>query len=531
MTTEQHLQQEAPANINAMGFIMTRSTLLSCLVCSAALMWLNGCAMLGPDFATPDSKSPTSWSEEDNKLFLKPTEDETLGWWSTFNDPTLDTLIELFSTQNLTLQTAAVRILEARAQLARVQGTIYPQKQEMTGDLFTIGAEQTQATIDRYYNVASLGFDVDWEMDFWGKFRRSIESADANLLATIADYEDILVSLTAETARTYVDIRTLQERIALARKNEELQQNSLDLVNLQFEAGVVTELDVLQAKTLLSTTRAAIPNLEAALASATYGLAVLVGVLPEEIDALLEPDLPIPEVTNQVATVLPAELLRRRPDVRRAEMRAAAQSAQIGVAQTELYPSFSLFGSIGWTASDIGDSSLADIFESNSFSYTFGPTFTWNLFNYGRLKNEVRIQDARYQQTILNYQNTVLNAAREVEDAMKSLVNSYVEAQYVEASVETSQRSTDLSLLQYEEGLIDYQRVLDSIRSLTLRQDAYAQTKGKIATNAIGLYKAFGGGWDIDYQNDLLLPEATLDEMAERTDWGNFLNAEGNGNE
>ncbi len=503
-----------------------QNTLRYCLALGAALLWLNGCAMLGPDFETPDSKSPVSWSEEDNDLFLKPTEEETIGWWSTFNDPTLDKLIKLFSTQNLNLQTAAVRILEARAQLALVQGTIYPQKQEMNGDLFTIGDEQTQVTIDRYYNVASLGFDVDWEMDFWGKYRRSIESADANLLATIADYEDILVSLTAEVARTYVNIRTLQERIALARKNEELQQNSLDLVNLQFEAGVVTELDVLQAKTLLSTTRAAIPNFEAALASAKYGLAVLVGMLPEEIDAMLEPDRPIPEVTSQVATVLPAQLLRRRPDVRRAEMRAAAQSAQIGVARTELYPSFSLFGSIGWSASDIGDNSLTDIFESNSFSYTFGPTFKWNLFNYGRLKNEVRIQDARYQQTILNYQNTVLNAAREVEDAMKSLVNSFAEAHFVEASVETSQRSTDLSLLQYEEGLIDYQRVLDSIRSLTLRQDEYAQTKGKIATNAISLYKAFGGGWDVDYQNDLLLPEETLDQMKERTDWGNFLNVD-----
>ena len=510
---------------------MIQNTLRYSLVLGAALLWINGCAMLGPDFETPESKSPTTWSEKDNDLFLKPTADETIGWWSTFNDPTLNNLIELYSTQNLTLQSAAVRILEARARLALVQGTIYPQNQQMNGDLFTIGDELTAATIDRYYNYGSLGFDVGWEMDFWGKYRRSIESADANLLSTIADYEDILVSLTAETARTYVNIRTLQERIALARKNEELQQDSLDLVNLQFEAGVVTELDVLQAKTLLSTTRAAIPKFEASLASAKYGLALLVGVLPEEIDVLIEPNRPIPEVTSQVATYLPAELLRRRPDIRRAEMRAAAQSAQIGVARAELYPSFSLFGSIGWTATDIGDNSLGDIFESNNFAYTFGPTFKWNLFNYGRLKNEVRIQDARYQQTILNYQNTVLNAAREVEDVMKNLVKSLEEAQHIEASVDSSQRSTELSLLQYEEGLVDYNRVLDSIRSLTVRQDEYAQTKGKIATNAIGLYKAFGGGWEIDYQNDLLLPEETVTEMEERTDWGNFLKVEENEDE
>jgi NodT family efflux transporter outer membrane factor (OMF) lipoprotein len=510
---------------------MTRSTLSYCLALGAALLWLNGCAMLGPDFETPDAKSPTSWSEEDDPLILKPSEDDTIGWWTTFNDPTLDKLIELFSTQNLTLQTAAVRILEARAQLGLVQGTIYPQQQEMTGDIFTIGDEETQVTVDRYYNAASIGFDVGWEMDFWGKYRRSIESADANLLSTIADYEDVLVSLTAETARTYVNIRTLQERIKLAQNNADRQQESLDLVNLQFEAGVVTELDVLQAKTLLSTTRAAIPNLEAALYSAKYALALLVGVLPEEIDALLEPNQPIPEVAGQVATVLPAELLRRRPDIRRAEMQAAAQSAQIGVARAELYPSFSLFGSIGWSANDIGDNSLGEIFESNSFSYTFGPAFRWQLFNYGRLKNEVRIQDARYQQTILNYQNTVLNAAREVEDAMKSLVNSFEEAKYIQASVESSERSTELSTLQYEEGLVDYQRVLDSIRSLTVRQDEFAQTKGEIATNAIGLYKAFGGGWEVDYQNDLLLPEETVIEMEGRTDWGKFLDEPGEGND
>jgi outer membrane protein TolC len=260
-------------------------------------------------------------------------------------------------------------------------------------------------------------------------------------------------------------------------------------------------------------------------------LALLVGVLPEEIDALLEPSQPIPEVAGQVATVMPAELLRRRPDIRRAEMQAAAQSAQIGVARAELYPSFSLFGSIGWSANDIGDNSLGEIFESNSFSYTFGPAFRWQLFNYGRLKNEVRIQDARYQQTILNYQNTVLNAAREVEDAMKSLVNSFEEAKYIQASVESSERSTELSTLQYEEGLVDYQRVLDSIRSLTVRQDEFAQTKGEIATNAIGLYKAFGGGWEVDYQNDLLLPEETVIEMEGRTDWGKFLDEPGEGND
>lgn len=496
---------------------------IATFLAAAALLGSSGCTMLGPDFETPASKTPATWSEADNELFKKPSVDETISWWSTFNDPTLNHLIDLFSKQNLTLQSAALRIIEARAQLGIVEGYLYPQSQEMNGDLYTIGTEETAATIDRNFNSASIGFDVGWEMDFWGKYRRSIESADANLLANVADYEDILISLTAETARVYVSIRTLQERINLAQKNAELQGNSLDLVNLQFEAGVVTELDVLQAKTLLYTTQAAIPRFEAALASAKYGLAVLVGILPEQIDELLQPISPIPEMSSKANVSLPAELLRRRPDVRRSEMQAAAQSAQIGIARAELYPSFSLFGSIGWGATDIGDGSLGDIFNSNSFSYTFGPTFTWNLFNYGRLKNEVRVQDARYQQTILTYQNTVLNAAREVEVAMNNLVGSYKEAEYLDAGVSSSQRSTDLSMLQYQEGLIDYQRVLDSIRSLTTRQDQYAQVKGEKATYAIALYKAFGGGWQIDFENDPLLPEEMIIEMEERTDWDGYL--------
>jgi len=502
---------------------MRYQNLCASLLCAASLFIFSGCMMLGPDFKTPAGKTPHAWSEDDNELFKRTSAEEAINWWSTFNDPTLNRLIDLFARQNLTLQGAALRIIEARAQLALVQGYLYPQSQNMSGNLLTSGDEQTPTTVDRYYNVASIGFDVGWEMDFWGKYRRSIESADANLLAQIADYEDILVSLTAETARTYVTIRTLQERISLGKKNTQLQQNSLDLVQLQFDAGVVTELDVLQAQTLLSSTKAAIPNLEASLASAKNGLAVLVGVLPEDIDRLLAPDRPIPELSGQVSVSLPAELLRRRPDVRRSEMQAAAQSAQVGIAKSELYPSFSLIGAIGWSSSDAAGGSIGDIFESNSFSYTFGPTFTWKLFNYGRLKNEVRVQDARYQQTVINYQNTVLNAAREAEDAMKNLVQSYKEAEYLASGVNSSQRSTELSTLQYKEGLIDYQRVLDSIRSLTTRQDQYAQVRGKIATNVIALYKAFGGGWDVVYDNGRFIPAATIREMEERTDWNGFF--------
>ncbi len=484
--------------------------------------------MLGPDHSTPEMELPEEWSQQKSELFQYPSTSEQAAWWTFFADPTLNRLIDLTYSGNLTLQTAAVRILEARAQLGIVQGNLYPQMQEVNGDAFTIGT--TGPSDDRYYNSASISFDLGWEMDFWGKFRRGIESADANLLSIVADYDDLLVSLSAEVARTYINIRTLDERIRLARKNADLQEKSLDLVKIQLEAGVVTELDVLQAQTLLSSTKATIPALEANRISFANSLAVLIGVFPNEIHSILGEPTGIPAMEKAIVMEIPAELLRRRPDIRRQEMQAAAQAAQIGIARAELFPSFTLFGSIGWSANDRGTNSLDDIFSSNSFAYNFGPAFQWNLFHYGRLKNAVRVQDARYQQTLLAYQNSVLNAARDVEDALGLLSKTVTQARFLRDGIDTSQKSTDLSMLQYQEGLVDYQRVLDATRSLTTKQDQFAQTQGQIATSVVALYKAFGGGWEVAPQKNII-PEEMQREMSNRTDWGKQLPISQPGNE
>ncbi len=479
---------------------------------------VSACTMLGPDFQPPEPELPETWSE--SAEYKKLSEKENIEWWKLFNDPTLDKLIDTAYAQNLSLRSAGLRIMESRAFLGLVQGNIYPQSQQLNGDIMTIGT--TGPATDRYYNAASIGFDVGWEIDFWGKFSRSIESADASLFASIADYDDVLVSLTAEVARTYTSIRTLEERIRLAIKNSELQQDGLNLVTLQFEAGTVTELDVQQAKTLLSTTLTTIPSLQSALQQNRNGLAILLGIFPEDLGKFLNSSGTIPAATPDIAVGIPADLLRRRPDIRKAEMQTAAQSAQVGVALTELYPSFTLFGSLGWSANDIGDNSLGDLFDSNSFSYSFGPSFKWNILNYGRIKNQVRIQDARLEQLITVYQNIVLNAAREVEDSMTALIYSQKEAQYLIQGVTSSQRSVELSLLQYREGFVDYQRVLDSTRALTQKQDQYAQLQGQIATDFISLYKALGGGWQIRIGKDFV-PQEVTEKMEERTDWGNLL--------
>ncbi len=495
---------------------LAKVRLYSVLVASA--LSFSGCAMLGPDFSSPEPELPENWSNV--SAFQKASEEENVAWWKQFNDPTLDYLIQTAYEQNLSLRTAGLRILESRAQLGLVKGNMFPQSQNLNGDIMTIGT--TGPASNRYYNAASIGFDVGWELDFWGKFSRSIESADASLFASIADYDDVLVSLTAEVARSYTSLRTLEERIRLAKKNSELQQDGLQLVGHQFEAGTVTELDVQQATTLLNTTLATIPSLQSALQQTRNSLAILLGVFPEDLGEFLHGAGSIPTATPELAVGIPADLLRRRPDIRKAEMQTAAQSAQVGVAVTELYPSFTLFGSLGWSASDMGENSLGDIFDSNSFSYSFGPAFKWNILNYGRIKNQVRIQDARLEQLITSYQNVVLNAAREVEDSMTALVYARKEEKYLRLGVISSERSVELSLLQYEEGFADYQRVLDSTRALTQKQDQYAQLQGKMATDFISMYKALGGGWQIRLGKDFV-PQDVKEKMEERTDWGNLL--------
>lgn len=489
-----------------------------------SLLLFVGCAPIGPDYQSPQAQVNEIWSAGQAEAFANQATDENLNWWTHFNDPVLGSLIQTAYEQNLSLLTAGLRIMEARARLALVRGNSYPQLQEMNGNLTQIGA--TNAAPERYYTSAAVGFDAAWEMDFWGKFRRSIESADAALLADIASYDDILVTLTAEVARTYINIRTLEERLRLAEKNAKIQQDALKLIVYQFEAGTVTKLDILQGETLLSATLSTIPSLNNSLQQSRNGLAILLGKPPGELKGLINGPASIPAISSQIAIGVPSDLLRRRPDVRNAEMQTAAQSALVGVALAELYPSFTLFGSLGWNTTNSGDNDLNNIFDSDNYSYSFGPSFKWNLFHYDRIKNQVRIQDARLQQFITTYQDTVLNAAREVENSMAALVYTQEEAEYLRKGVSSSKESMELSMLQYQEGLIDYQRVLDPTRALTQKQDQYAQIKGRMATNAIAMFKALGGGWEMRIGNEYI-PEKVRETMEERTDWGDLLQGSG----
>lgn len=491
-----------------------------------------GCAV-GPDYIRPQAPEMTEWIEkEDPKIKSEPA--DLAAWWKRFNDPVLDTLIETAYRQNLSLRIAGIRILEARAQLGIAVGSQYPQLQQLRGDYTGYGLSEntanTTAAIDTNFTEANIGFDAGWELDFWGRFRRAVESGVWNLDASIADYDDILVTLTAEVARTYVVIRTLERRLAIARENVKIQERSLQIARVRFEGGDVTELDVAQARALLGDTQASIPRLEDQLRQAKNGLAVLLGMLPGDVEPMLGAPGLIPEAPRDVAVGVPAELLRRRPDIRLAESRMAAQCSLIGVAKADLYPRFTLFGSIGLSASNAaltaagfpGGSSLSDIWNSDSLSYYGGIGFAWDIFNYGRIKNQVRVQDARFQQLVVNYKDTVLRAAQETEDGLSAFLKSQEEVVFLRESATAATRSVELSMIQYGEGLTDYQRVLDTQRFQTQAQDLLTSTQGSVLINLIATYKALGGGWESRVGKDFV-PEELKKEMEERTDWGNLL--------
>ena len=496
------------------------------------LLLVGGCTKVGPDFVKPDAPIAEQWTET-GELQLIPTENDHEDWWEAFKDPVLNKLVNEAYNQNLTLQIAGLRIVEARAQLGLAAGSAWPQQQQATlGAAYSKPSDNTagSAFLTDTWNY-NTGLQIGWEVDFWGKFRRGIESADAALLASIADYDTVLVSLTADVANTYVVIRTFQERLAIARENVKIQERSLNIADVRFRNGATTELDVQQAKTLLFNTQASIPALEAGLRQSENALSILLGMPPGKIQQMLGQDGKIPAPPTEVAIGIPADLLRRRPDVRGAELQAAAQSALIGVAKADFYPSVALLGSIGLSATEAsnttasGKSGIGEWFTSNSLTYMGGPSVTWNIFNYGQISNNVRTQDARLQQLLVNYQNVVLQAAQEVEDSTVGFVRTQEQERYLSQSVISALRSVDLAVIQYRDGAVDYTRVLNSQQSLITQQDQATVTRGQIAQNLVGMYRALGGGWQLRAGRDFI-PEATKDVMSERTNWGNVLTPE-----
>jgi NodT family efflux transporter outer membrane factor (OMF) lipoprotein len=499
-----------------------------------SVMLLAGCAMVGPNFTTPVSEVPEAWSNVDDPR-IEPTREEHANWWQAFNDPALNALIEKAYEGNLGLQIAGLRVYEARAALGRVEGFLYPQSQRIGARVTRIELSENAEPISNLPDVVAdntdtsfsnygVGIDAIWELDFWGRYRRGIEAADANLAGSIANYDDMLVTLTGEVASAYVILRTLEERLAIAQRNVDVQKRSLKIADVRFRNGITTELDVQQAKALLYNTESLIPFLEAGIVKAKHVISLLLGQPPGQLSEILSQSQSIPVGPESIAVGVPGELLRRRPDVRRAEMMAAAQSNLIGVAKADLYPAFRLVGSVGYVADSTGD-----IFESDSFAGVGGFGVMYKFLNYGRLKNNVRIQDARFQQLVTAYQLTVLAAAREVDDALVSFLSAQEESRLKANSATAAERAVELALILYRDGVTDYTTVLDTQRIQLLQQDALVAARSQVGLQLIAAYKALGGGWQMKEDNDLISAK-TMKEMEDRTDWGQLLEAGTPGN-
>ena len=467
-------------------------------------MLTSACAPVGPEFVRPDSASNESWSDYVREEFRFEPQD-TVEWWGVLDDPVLSQLINAAQQNNNNIRVAGLRVLESRATLDIARGNRYPQAQVIAGDATRIELSESNANTaggaDLSYLQYNLGASASWEIDFWGRFRRGIESADANLLATIASYDDALVLLNAQIASVYVDIRTAEELLRIARENLAIQQRSYDIVEVLYRFGENNELDVQQAQTLLLSTQATIPGLETGLRQAHHALSVLLGLPPTDLTNILGGEGKIPAVPTQILVGVPADMLRQRPDVRRAELQAMVQNAQVGVAKTDLYPSFSINGSLGLAAAGdtnttrTGDSGISELFRSDSLTYAIGPSFVWPFLNYDRIKSNIRVQDARLQQALVQYQETVIQAAREVEDSMVAFVGSQQQDDILIDTVESARRSTDLSMLRYQEGFADYQRVLNAQQQLFAQQQRFVSNQGLAIQSLIAVYKALGGGW------------------------------------
>lgn len=478
------------------------STIARCAFCLLTAAMLPGCMKVGPNFHPPAPMSYEGWTEENNGYVTTENPPHSQ-WWKVFNDPTLDRLIELSVERNYSLKAACYKILQARAILGISIGELFPQKQEVEGGIEKVHLSRNlpnSASIDRKYETYRLGGVAVWEIDIWGRFRRSIEASAEELCASVAEYQDQLLLLLGEVGNAYIELRTAEERIVLLEKNIALQERSLEIVDAKFRGGLVTELDYQQAKAFVTDTRAQLPSLIIQQRAAKNALALLLGLTPDSIDALIPEGSGIPEAPNSLCAGIPADLINRRPDIRQALHQTAAQSARIGVAISDLFPHFTIAGTFGWLSSGSTTTTKTggggSLISGDSFTSILNPGFSWAVWNYGRITNNIRANYAFFHQLIANYQNIVLTAYREVEDSLVAFSQSHVRVKQLEESAKAAERSVQLSNTQYIDGIADYTRVLNSEQVLLRADDSLALSRGEVARSLVYTYKALGGGWE-----------------------------------
>jgi multidrug efflux system outer membrane protein len=461
-----------------------------------SLSLFSGCKV-GPDYVRPESSVPDQWHEkavqglEDGSADLQT-------WWTVFDDPILEDLIGRSHVDNLDLRIAYARVMESRARLGVASGQYWP---NVDGVGFysrdRVSENGLAAPLDGsspdQTDLYGFGVDASWEIDVFGRISRSVEGAQASMEASVENYRDILVSLYSAVAQSYIDLRATQTRLKYTVNNAELQRGTLKLTQDRREAGLVPQLDVEQAKLVLASTEAVIPTFRQFEAEAIHRLSVLLGQPPAALYDELSTAADVPDVPEEVTASLPAELLRQRPDIRRAERILAAQTAEIGVATAGLYPAFSLSGTFALEGQDFSDTG-----DWDSRAWGFGPAMRWNLFDGKRIRNRIKVQEARAEQAMADYELTILEALEEVENAMVSFEQEKQRLGDLHRSVVAAQESVKLVGTLYENGLTDFNNVLDMQRSLTVQQDLFAESQGAVANNLVRIYTSLGGGWSVE---------------------------------
>lgn len=465
--------------------------------CTSVCDYVRNGFKVGPNYCPPKAPVAYHWIDQTD---IGVANDRDLScWWTVFNDPTLDRLIACAYRQNLSLKQAGFRILQARAQLGIARGNLFPQTQNATGAYQRFAQSQNTARGGalgaQFFDQWTTGFNLSWELDFWGRFRRAVIAAEDQLDASVFDYDQVLVTLLGDVAANYVQIRTDQERLRYLRQNTTILELVLEWTKRRERVGFrTTPLDVHQTESNLEQTVSGVSLLEMDLRIAENRLCILMGMPPIEMRQMVGEDF-IPTAPPQIAIGIPAELLRRRPDVRRAERLVAAQSEQIGIATAALYPAFSIGGTLGWQSKDFND-----LFAPGALNGNVGPSFQWNLLNYGRISNNIRLQEARFQELVVAYQQTVLQAADEAEDGLVTFLQAQERTRHLDKSVSAAGAAVKDMFLPTAIGQpgFDFNRFALIEQNRITQQDLLAQSRGQIAQGLIQVYRALGGGWEID---------------------------------
>lgn len=446
-----------------------------------------GCLTVGPDHVSPatDDATPTEWAAS-VAAELGTNAPALDRWWTDLGDPVLATLIEQALADSLDLEQARSRVREARARRGIETAQRFPT--QTASGVATINKEGADSSAELY----ATGFDAAWELDLFGRVTRRIEAATADVQAQVEAQHAVQVSLLGELALNYVEFRAFEKRLEVAHANVDTLRKTLQVVTTRYEHELADRLQLAQAESNLASEQSRIPPLETGRERAAHRLAVLVGKRPGALSDLLQPRLPVPVPPPRVAIGIPADLLRRRPDLQRAEQELAAQSARVGVAMADLYPRFTFNGTLNFAAAD-----GSDLFREASRSFSFGPAFSWNILNTGSVRSNIRVQNEKQKQALLHYEHTVLLALEETENAMTAYVREQERREALSQAVIAARRAAELAESLYRDGLRDFIHVLDAQRVFFAAEDQLVLSDAEVTANLIRLYKALGGGWSV----------------------------------